>query len=175
MGVFRIIYSHSLNLTNSTHFSTNSKDTPLYIVCSTAMCVAMTMSTPQEYLRIQQYSRSLQERRHRLLGNLQIYPHQKYEIESQLRQVEREIEQCQQRMAIMSGMDQGPYNGEAHGLWVWPNTGAWSMGVANSRGGVESWYTAFSKTLEIIMSKMQQLGTRRSNFFAIFFLNAEIK
>ncbi|XP_064389346.1 junction plakoglobin-like isoform X2 [Halichondria panicea] len=64
----------------------------------------------QEYLRIQQYSRTLQERRHRLLGNLQIYPHQKYEIESQLRQVDREIDQCQQQLAIMSGMDQGQYN-----------------------------------------------------------------
>ena len=59
---------------------------------------------------MQQVLRALQERKQRLLGNLQANPYQKYEIESQLRQVDREIEQCQQQ--LMSGMEQNRYHGE---------------------------------------------------------------
>lgn len=61
----------------------------------------------QEFERIQNHLRSLHERKQRLLLNLQSNPYQRHEIESQLRQNEREIQHYQQQLG--PGMDQHPY------------------------------------------------------------------
>lgn len=65
----------------------------------------------QEFERIQNHLRGLHERRQRLLVNLQSNPYQRHEIESQLRQNEREIHHYQQQLG--PGME--PHSYQAYG------------------------------------------------------------
>ena len=62
---------------------------------------------PQEFERIHHILRTLLERKQRLLGNLHTNPYQRHEIEAQLRQLEREIQQYQQQLG--PGMELPPY------------------------------------------------------------------